>query len=61
MKKCDNTKTCEMQRKGVPCTFQVECRMVQPFCKLLGKVFLNVLMELLEDPAIAHLDVYPRK
>lgn len=40
---------------------QGECRTVQPLCKIRGQFLLNLLVELLEDPAITLSGIYPRK
>jgi hypothetical protein len=41
--------------------FWLKCMMVQPLCKILGQFLLNLLTELLEDPATVLLGIYPRK
>ena len=49
-----------MRRKGNPLHCWWECELVQPLWKTVWKLFKGLKIDLLYDPAIALLGIYPK-
>ena len=50
-----------MWKKGNPFALQWECRLVQPLWRAVWSYLKKLKMELLHDPAIPLLGIYPKK
>ena len=50
-----------MWRKGNPCALLVDCKLVELLWKMGWRVLKKFTVELLCDPAIPPLDIYPKK
>ena len=50
-----------MWRKGNPCAYWWECKLVQPLWKMVWRVHIELKIELPYDPAVSFLGIYLKK